>query len=155
VSDGNIVITNADNTARQLRLYEPSGAGTNFTAFQAQAQVSDITYTLPASAPATSAAWLQSDDNGVMSWRPVLYGTVSVDPPSIDANTSTTFIVTINGVQAGDLVFLTPPSGIEEELVFQGANVTALDTVTIQMRNVTATDVDGTSLQWSYMVIRP
>jgi hypothetical protein len=38
VSDGNVAITNTDNTARQLRLYEPSGAGTNFTAFRAQAQ---------------------------------------------------------------------------------------------------------------------
>jgi hypothetical protein len=62
VSDGNIVITNADNTARQVRLYEPSGSGANFTAFRAQAQASDIIYTPPASAATTSAAWLQSND---------------------------------------------------------------------------------------------
>jgi hypothetical protein len=155
VNDGNVAITNTDNTARQLRLYEPSGAGTNFTAFRAQAQTSDITYTLPASAPATSAAWLQSDNTGAMSWRPVFYGTVSVDAPNINANTSATFTVTITGVQPGDLVFLTPPSSIEGELIFQGANVTAANTVTIRMRNVTGTDVNGASLQWSYMVIRP
>jgi hypothetical protein len=118
VSNGNIAITNTDNTARQLRLYEPSGSGTNFTAFRAQAQTSDIIYTLPASAPATSAAWLQSDNTGAMSWRPVFYGTVSVDPPNINANTSTTFTVTITGVQPGDLVFLTPPSDIEHRIGF-------------------------------------
>jgi len=155
VNDGNVAITNTDNTARQLRLYEPSGAGTNFTAFRAQAQTSDITYTLPASAPATSAAWLQSDNTGAMSWRPVFYGTVSVDPPNINANTSATFTVTITGVETGDLVFLTPPSTLEGELIFQGANVTAANTVTIRMRNVTGAGVDGASLDWSYMVIRP
>ena len=55
IHDGNLVLTNSDNTARELRLYEPSGAGTNFTAFRAQAQASDITYTLPASLTATPA----------------------------------------------------------------------------------------------------
>jgi hypothetical protein len=90
-----------------------------------------------------------------MSWRPVLYGTVSVDPPLINANTSATFTVTITGVQTGDLVFLTPPSDIEPGLVFQGANVTAANTVTIRMRNVTGTAVNGAARTWSYMVIRP
>jgi hypothetical protein len=155
VSDGNIAITNTDNTARQLRLYEPSGSGANFTAFRAQAQTSDITYTLPASAPATSAAWLQSDNTGAMGWRPVFYGTVFVDPPNIAANSSGTVAVNITGVQTGDLVFLTPPSGMETDLIFQGADVTAGGTVTIQIRNVSGGDVDGASLEWSYMVIRP
>jgi hypothetical protein len=71
VSDGNVAITNTDNTARQLRLYEPSGSGTNFTAFRAQAQASDITYTLPASLTPTSAVGagiLQTDASGNLSW---------------------------------------------------------------------------------------
>jgi hypothetical protein len=121
-----------------LCLYEAQahGSGANYVALRAPTSLSaNTTYTLPASAPATSAAWLQSDNTGAMSWRPVFYGTVSVDPPNIAANTSTTFTVTITGVQPGDLVFLTPPSGIEGGLVFQGANVTAADQVTIRMRN--------------------
>jgi cytoskeletal protein CcmA (bactofilin family) len=71
VSDGNIAITNTDNTARELRLYEPSGSGTNYTAFRAQAQASDITYTLPASLTPTStveAGILQTDASGNLSW---------------------------------------------------------------------------------------
>jgi hypothetical protein len=71
VSDGNIAITNTDGTARQLRLYEPSGAGANFTAFQAQAQASDIIYTLPASLTPTSTVGvgiLQTDAFGNLSW---------------------------------------------------------------------------------------
>jgi len=144
--------------ASQLRFYEAQahGSGADYVALRAPTSLSaNTTYTLPASAPATSAAWLQSDNTGAMSWRPVLYGTVSVDPPSINANTSTTFTVTITGVQTGDLVFLTPPSTLEGALIFQGADVTAAGTVTIQMRNVTGVAIDGIARTWSYMVIRP
>jgi hypothetical protein len=144
--------------ASQLRFYEAQahGSGANYVALRAPNTLSaNSTYTLPASAPATSAAWLQSDNTGAMSWRPVFYGTVSVNPPNIDANTSETFTVTITGVQTGDLVFLTPPSDIEAGLVFQGANVTGANTVTIQMRNVTGSAIDGDPRTWRYMVIRP
>jgi len=144
--------------ANQLRFYEAQahGSGANYVALRAPTSLSaNTTYTLPASAPATSAAWLQSDNTGAMSWRPVFYGTVSVDPPNINANTSTTFTVTIPGVQTGDLVFLTPPSSIETDLIFQGADVTAANTVTIRIRNVSGAAVDGAARTWSYMVIRP
>jgi hypothetical protein len=143
--------------ASQLRLYEAQAHsnGQNYVALRAPTSLSaNTTYTLPASAPATSAAWLQSDNTGTMSWRPVLYGTVSVDPPLINATTSATFTVTITGVQTGDLVFLTPPSTLEATLIFQGANVTAANTVTILMRNVGGA-VNGLARTWSYMVIRP
>jgi hypothetical protein len=144
--------------ASQLRFYEAQahGSGANYVALRAPTSLSaNTTYTLPASAPATSAAWLQSDNTGAMSWRPVLYGTVTVDPPNIAANSSGTVAVTITGVQTGDLVFLTPPSGIEAALIFQGASVTGANTVTIQIRNVSGAAVDGAARTWSYMVIRP
>ncbi|MFN3782096.1 MAG: hypothetical protein ACK4SO_07965, partial [Candidatus Kapaibacteriota bacterium] len=70
-SDGNVLVQNTDNTARALRLFEPSGSGTNFTAFRAQAQSADITYTLPASLTATStpaSGLLQTDASGNLSW---------------------------------------------------------------------------------------
>ncbi len=144
--------------ASQLRLYEGQahGTGANYIALRAPASLTaNTTYTLPASAPATSAAWLQSDNTGNMTWRPVLYGTVNVDPPNIGANASVTFTITITGVQTNDLIFLTPPSDIEAALVFQGATVTSANTVTIRMRNVTGAAVDGASRTWRYMVIRP
>jgi hypothetical protein len=144
--------------ASQLRFYEAQahGSGANYVALRAPTSLSaNTTYTLPASAPATSAAWLQSDNTGAMSWRPVLYGTVTVDPPNIAANSSGTVAVTITGVQPGDLVFLTPPSSIEAALIFQGASVTGANTVTIQIRNVSGAAVDGAARTWSYMVIRP
>jgi hypothetical protein len=79
--------------ASQLRFYEAQAhiSGANYVALRAPTSLSaNTTYTLPASAPATSAAWLQSDNTGAMSWRPVLYGTVTVDPPNIAANSSGT-----------------------------------------------------------------
>jgi hypothetical protein len=72
VTDGHVSLGNTDNTARELRLYEPSGSGTNYTAFRAQAQASDITYTLPASLTAGATVeegLLQVDDaTGTLSW---------------------------------------------------------------------------------------
>jgi len=71
IGNGNLSITNTDGTARELRLYEPSGAGTNYTAFRAQAQAGNITYTLPASLTPTStvaAGILQTDGSGNLSW---------------------------------------------------------------------------------------
>jgi fibronectin-binding autotransporter adhesin len=50
-TNANIAIGNNDNTARQLRLLEPSGSGVNYTALLAQAQAADITLTMPAAAP--------------------------------------------------------------------------------------------------------
>jgi hypothetical protein len=69
--DVDLWLYNVRNQASQLRLYEPSGAGTNFTAFRAQAQASDIIYTLPASLTPTStvaAGILQTDASGNLSW---------------------------------------------------------------------------------------
>jgi hypothetical protein len=72
IGNGNLSITNTDGTARELRLYEPSGSGTNYTAFRAQAQASNITYTLPASLTAGATVeegLLQVDDaTGTLSW---------------------------------------------------------------------------------------
>ncbi len=54
-------------TASTLRLIEPSGSGTNYTAFQAQAQAANVTYTLPA-ADGTSSQYLSTDGLGSLSW---------------------------------------------------------------------------------------
>lgn len=61
-------------TASTLRLMEPSGSGTNYTAFKAQAQAANVTYTLPA-ADGTSGQYLSTDGAGLLSW-----GTVSTTP---------------------------------------------------------------------------
>ena len=66
--NGNILLSNNNNTAGELRFAEPSSSGTNYTAFKALAQASDITYTLPAALPAANSGVLISSTTGAMSW---------------------------------------------------------------------------------------
>lgn len=53
----------------ELRFAEPSASGTNYTAFRANAQAADVTYTLPDAAPATDGMALTATTGGVMSWQ--------------------------------------------------------------------------------------
>lgn len=63
-----IALGNDNNTAVELRWLEPSESGDHYTAFKAQAQNENITYTLPASAPANHSKVLavQSVENGAV-----------------------------------------------------------------------------------------
>lgn len=65
-SGGHVTI-GGGTTASELRFLEPSGSGTNYTAFKAQAQAGDVTYTLPA-ADGTSGQLLKTDGSGSLSW---------------------------------------------------------------------------------------
>jgi hypothetical protein len=88
---------------------------------------------------------------GYKLWNNIRVGTVSVDPPSIAATTSATFTVTLT-CAATDKIILIPPSTIEAGLIFQGANITAANTVTIRMYNYTAAAIDGAALTWTYIL---
>jgi hypothetical protein len=58
--------------APQLRIYESAASGTNYTAFQAQAQGADITYTLPAN-QGSADTFLANDGAGGLAWSsPIL-----------------------------------------------------------------------------------
>ncbi|MBI4947771.1 MAG: hypothetical protein HY840_15375 [Bacteroidetes bacterium] len=63
-----MLILNA-GTAAELRFFEPSASGTNYSAFKAQAQSADLTYTLPASL--TAGNYLQTDGSGNLTWTAV------------------------------------------------------------------------------------
>lgn len=63
---GNPVI-GGDASASELRFMEPSGSGTSYTAFKAQAQAGDITYTLPVD-DGDSGYVLRTDGSGGLSW---------------------------------------------------------------------------------------
>ncbi|MCX6269577.1 MAG: hypothetical protein NTW16_19860 [Bacteroidetes bacterium] len=65
LKNGNFLLSNS-GTASELRLAEPSG-GLNYTAFKAQPQNVDITYTLP-SAAATAGQLLSNNGSGVLNW---------------------------------------------------------------------------------------
>ena len=80
-------------------------------------------------------------------------GTLTVNPPSIAANSNQTVTITtvedgdVSGFVAGDRIFLTPPITIENGLVFVGAT-TGANSVQIRIRNVTGAAIDGAALGW-------
>lgn len=73
-SNVNVWLANTLNQAAELRLYGPQSSSgqfpvgtTKFTAFKAQTQADNITYTLPA-ADGTAGQVLSTDGNGNLSW---------------------------------------------------------------------------------------
>ncbi len=57
----------SEGDAKELKFYEPLAEGTSYTAFKAQAQAANITYTLPA-ADGTSGQVLATNGSGALSW---------------------------------------------------------------------------------------
>ena len=68
VHNGNVALTNSGASSYGLQFYEPSPGGANYTAFKAQQQAGDVTYTLPAAAATLSGQTLASTTAGVLSW---------------------------------------------------------------------------------------
>lgn len=64
---GHILLSNAGGPS-ELRIAEPSGDGTNYSAFRAGPQAASVTYTLPPAAPVANGMVLTSSTAGVMSW---------------------------------------------------------------------------------------
>lgn len=77
-------------------------------------------------------------------------GTISLDLPSIAANATGTVTFTLTGAKAGDVVVMTPPATLNDDLIPKGAIVTANNTVTVYVYCATGT-VDDTAKTWSYL----
>jgi hypothetical protein len=68
---GTYRLLGTSSQAAELRLYEDTDAGTNYTAFKVGTQSGDITYTLPTTAPTVDGQVLSGTTGGVMSWTTV------------------------------------------------------------------------------------
>lgn len=121
---GGNVIVGGGATASRLRLLEPSGSGTNYTEFVAQAQAGDITYTLPA-ADGSANNQLQTNGSGTLSWatRGLTLGTeqastsgTAISFTGIPAGT-TMVVVTLEGVSTNGthvyVIQIGPSGGVE------------------------------------------
>lgn len=73
---GNIALSNG-GTASEFRFYEPIASGTNYSAFKAQAQADNITYSLPP-ADGTSGYQLTTNGSGGLSWGDPAPGSIAV-----------------------------------------------------------------------------
>lgn len=89
---GNILLNNT-GTASELRFREPSGSGSEYTSFRAQAQSGNVTYLLPTS-DGSNGQVLSTNGGGTLSW----ITTTSVPISSLIAATG---INTINNTSFG------------------------------------------------------
>lgn len=92
---------------------------------------------------------IQVSNTGTSCWG-IRAGTVSLDPASINADTKGSVTFALTGAATGDTVVMIPPDTLEAGLIFVGARVTAADTVTVYLANITAAPVDGGALTWGY-----
>jgi hypothetical protein len=122
LSNGNILLSNT-GTAGELRLAEPSASGTHYSAFRAQAQAVDITYTLPANAGVTGQQ-LTTDGVGNLTW--VNASAATTNTLSLSGNTLTS---TVNGIAA------------TSNAVSTVANTSAVNSLTTTVNGIAATPV--------------
>ena len=74
--------------------------------------------------------------------------TQTVDPLPVAAGTRAAVTFPIAGVRANDLVTVSPPANLEQDLLFAGSDVLADGEVTVYLHNPTAAAVDGSMQTW-------
>jgi hypothetical protein len=79
--------------------------------------------------------------------------TATLDFGSIAAGATATLTITVTGALVGDAVYLGPPSTLEAGLMAT-AFVSASNTVTVRLGNMTASPVDPASATWRASVLR-
>ena len=128
---GYVALGNGATGSGQLRIYEDTDNGTNFSAFQVGSQSADITYTLP-TADGTSGFQLTTDGSGTLSWAAAQIAL---------ANDGNNRIVTGTG-SAG--------LNAEASLTFDGSTLAVTGATTIStnldvdgITNLDAVDIDG------------
>lgn len=82
-----------------------------------------------------------------------LTNTATLDFPSIAANSSQSLTITVTGAVTGDVVALAPPAAIAAGLIW-GGYVSAANTVTIRLANLTASAIDPVSQSWTARILR-
>lgn len=83
----------------------------------------------------------------------ILTATAVLDFPSIAAGTIQALAITVTGAATGDAVALGPPSGIEANLMWSG-RVSAANTVTIRLLNISGAPIDPASATWRATVFK-
>lgn len=74
-------------------------------------------------------------------------GTATLDFPSISPNSHQELTIAVTGAAVGDCVFLAIPSTIESGLIANGY-VSAADTVTVRLANISTISIDPASASW-------
>lgn len=80
-------------------------------------------------------------------------GTVSLNPPSIAAQSRGSVTFTITGAAVGDVVVMQPPGALNAGLVYAGCAVTAPNTVTVYLGNLTGGAIDDGAQTWRWLLV--
>ncbi len=79
--------------------------------------------------------------------------TVSVDLPSIAAGATSDVAVTVTGITTNDnLVSLVTPGNLTHGLVIQEARITAANTITLRVSNLSAAAIDELAKNYTFVV---
>lgn len=79
----------------------------------------------------------------------------TVDLGSVAANTTETETATVTGVKVGDIVTAAIKPTLEAGLLIGSCWVSAADTVSIQVGNLTASPINEASEEWTFIIERP
>ncbi len=146
VNDGGFVaIANGATGPGQLRLYEDTDNGTNYTAFQIGTQSGDITYTLP-TADGSNGQVLSTNGSGTLSWGAAGGFTVSdiTGATALDDVPATTdeFIISDAGsLKRIDANFIMNTPAF---LTYKTGNTTFADSTFTTLVNTSIVQNDGT-----------
>jgi hypothetical protein len=113
---------NNDNVPREFRLLEPSGSGVNYTAFKAQPQAVNLTYTLPNTPPVAANQVLQvqavAGNNATLAWGSVGGGSIQFARTGAIGNAGNT---SYNVVSADDIIGVDMSAGTNFTINLQPA----------------------------------
>jgi hypothetical protein len=161
VDNGNVGIGN--NTPAQkltvagtLGIIETGTLPSHYTIFQGGDQATNITYTLPTTAPTANGQVLTSTTNGVMTWSTssIIKLTLSVNIGIIPANGYVNQTFTVSGATAGSSVAISPANDLPDNVVIAYARVSAADTVTVRFMNTGGGAQDLVSMNYYLSVIK-
>ena len=124
INDGGYVaIANGATGPGQLRLYEDTDNGTNYSAFQVGTQSGDITYTLP-TADGSNGHALTTNGSGTLSWASAgtTYAGIDDQSSSNDDQLTITDTAIVINEDSDDLDFRVESNGNANMLFVSGGN---------------------------------
>lgn len=145
ISNGNASLTNNNNTAGEMRFYEPSSSGSNYTAIRSQAQSGNVTYSLPA-ADGSSGQFLSTNGSGSLSWATAASASPSFTVGSVSVSSGNNHNLNIGGntfirVSNGSNFTITGITGGVNGKMIVLFN-TGSTNMTIDNQNTSSTDVN-------------
>ena len=138
-------------TASEFRFLEPSGSGTNYTAFKAVAQAGNITYSLPSALGSAGYVLTDAAGDGVLSWAAGGGGgltgfTSSLETASPNNTINASYLLASGGSTSQDVVI--SPKGASGAFMLDlpdssatGGNKRGAKAVDLQMERAAAADV--------------